>query len=110
MTKKKPTYQEAVRELEEILEAIEGEEVDIDDLSGKVERAAELIRTCREKIADTEARVTRVVQELEKSIEGETGATGEEATEEPSEELSEAEGEEEAEDAPEDGGDEDSPS
>ena len=43
-------YREAVRELESILESIESTEIDLDQLTAKVERAAELIRLCRDRI------------------------------------------------------------
>jgi exodeoxyribonuclease VII small subunit len=39
-----PRYKEALNELEQILDQIEGGEVDLDDLGAKVERAAALIQ------------------------------------------------------------------
>ncbi len=59
-------YQEAMEELDAILQAIEREDVDIDELSGKVERAADLVRICRERIRTTEERVQGVVKTLAK--------------------------------------------
>ena len=65
MAKKTPTYREAAAEIEEILEAIDEEtDVDIDELAGRVERAAELIRFCSEKLRSAESRVEKVTQEL----------------------------------------------
>jgi exodeoxyribonuclease VII small subunit len=58
-------YGEAVRELESILESIESTEIDLDQLTAKVERAAELIRLCRDRIKATEMKVIKVVKELE---------------------------------------------
>ncbi|MEL6346497.1 MAG: exodeoxyribonuclease VII small subunit [Myxococcota bacterium] len=58
-------YRDALHELREILEGIEREEVDLDELSEKVERAASLIRTCRERIERTELRVQRVLEDLQ---------------------------------------------
>jgi len=60
-------YSAAAGELDEILEEIEAGTVDIDTLSKKVERAANLIRMCREKLAGTEIRITKVIEELEAS-------------------------------------------
>lgn len=58
------TWTDASEELETILDEIEGGSADIDVLSEKVERAAELIRVCREKLSGTELRVQKVVDEL----------------------------------------------
>ncbi|MCA8972096.1 MAG: exodeoxyribonuclease VII small subunit [Planctomycetes bacterium] len=60
-----PGYGELAAELDEILSGIEEGEVDIDDLSVKVERATELIKVCREKLNATQIRVQKVVATLE---------------------------------------------
>ena len=57
-------YSEASAELETILDEIETGDADIDVLSDKVERAATLIRGCREALEGTELRVRKVVEEL----------------------------------------------
>jgi len=59
-----PGYAAAMQELEEILAEIEEEQVDVDVLAVKVERAAELIRICRERISATRLEVERVVDGL----------------------------------------------
>ena len=67
MTKKKDvTYKEALAELELIMEKLEKEEVDIDDLSGLVKRASELLAVCRDKIYKTEQEVEKILLDLEK--------------------------------------------
>lgn len=67
MTKKKDvTYKEALAELELIMEKLEKEEVDIDDLSGLVKRASELLALCRDKIYKTEHEVEKILLDLEK--------------------------------------------
>lgn len=58
-------YQEALTELETILNAIEKDEVDIDDLTQKVERAAHLLGVCRDKIEHTEMQVRRIIDTLD---------------------------------------------
>lgn len=58
-------YGAAIGELREILDGIEREEVDLDELSVKVERAAALIRTCRERIERTELQVRQVLDDLQ---------------------------------------------
>jgi len=72
-TKKKtdPTYGEGAAELETILAEIESGDADIDILSEKVERAADLIKLCREKLTKTELRVSKVVEGLATEQEGE---------------------------------------
>jgi exodeoxyribonuclease VII small subunit len=65
MTKKKLTYNEAVNEIEEILEQIENEELDVDDLSTKVKRVSALIKTCKDKLHKTEEEVEKILKEIE---------------------------------------------
>jgi exodeoxyribonuclease VII small subunit len=67
MAAKKKTdlsYSQATQELEAILDEIESGTADVDVLSEKVERAAMLIRHCRETLSGTEMRVQKVVEEL----------------------------------------------
>jgi exodeoxyribonuclease VII small subunit len=65
MPKKKLTYNEAITEIEEILERMEREELDVDELSEKVKRVSELIRYCRNKLKTTEEEVEKVLKEME---------------------------------------------
>jgi len=58
------SYNAAVEELDQILAAIERDEVDVDILSQKVARAVQLVQYCRERIAAAEIEVERVVAEL----------------------------------------------
>jgi exodeoxyribonuclease VII small subunit len=64
MTDEQPSFGDAMDELETILEHIEGESVDLDDLSGQVERAAKLIKLCRSKIETTEQQVESIMADL----------------------------------------------
>jgi exodeoxyribonuclease VII small subunit len=64
---KKLSFGEAVGEVEQILERLEQEEVDIDDLGREVQRAVELIKVCREKLARTDREVRELVADLQKS-------------------------------------------
>ncbi|WP_462317006.1 exodeoxyribonuclease VII small subunit [Marinilabilia sp.] len=65
MPKKKLSYNEAITEIEEILEQMEGEELDVDELSEKVKRVSELVRYCRNKLKTTEEEVEKVLKEME---------------------------------------------
>jgi len=65
MTKKKLTYNDAVSEIEDILQQIENEELDVDDLSLKVKRVSALIKTCKDKLYKTEQEVEKILNEIE---------------------------------------------
>jgi exodeoxyribonuclease VII small subunit len=58
-------YSEAVAELERILEQLERPDVDVDVLARQVQRAAELIRMCRARIAAARIEVESVVTQLD---------------------------------------------
>ena len=67
-------YRDAAEEIERTLREIEDErEVDVDELADKVERAAELIRFCFDRLKKAETRVRKVTEEL-------AAATAEDAT------------------------------
>ena len=74
------TYREALEELETILRALETDAVDVDDLTLRVERSAELIRLCRHKLRHAEASLDRVFDSLDED-EQEPEADEEEADE-----------------------------
>ena len=57
-------YSEALTELEQILEQIESDELDIDDLLGKVKRAAGLVEVCRLKLNGIEAEVENILTKI----------------------------------------------
>lgn len=57
MAKKKPTYTEAVAEIEQILSRLRGEQIDVDTLAAEVKRATELIARCKAQLTDVEQAV-----------------------------------------------------
>ena len=59
------TYNEAIQELEIILRSLETDQVDVDDLTARAERSAELIRLCRHKLRHAEASLDRVFDSLD---------------------------------------------
>ena len=79
---KEPSYSEATAELDEILRDIESGEIDLDVLSEKVERAAALLTVCRQKLAATETKVKKVVDEMATAADGGEEAEGGEDGEE----------------------------
>ncbi|MDP1622543.1 MAG: exodeoxyribonuclease VII small subunit [Bacteroidales bacterium] len=62
---KEPNYTEAFDELQKIVSEIEGGEITVDELSGKVKRAAMLIKICKHKLTSTEEDVNQILKELE---------------------------------------------
>lgn len=62
-SKKELTYETALRELQEIVSQLQEEAIGMDELTGKVARAAELIRFCREKLRSTETDVEKLMGE-----------------------------------------------
>jgi exodeoxyribonuclease VII small subunit len=64
MAKKEIGFNEAVRNIEEILKVIEDGEPDIDQLSANVKKAAELIKICRTKLRETEEKIDGILKDL----------------------------------------------
>ena len=58
-------YGAALEELQEILAELESENVDVDRLASRVERAGTLIRLCQGRLAAAELQVERVVDALD---------------------------------------------
>lgn len=58
------TYQKAFEELQEITNAIENDEVSVDELAKKVKRAAELLEICNAKLKATEEEVNRIIEKI----------------------------------------------
>jgi exodeoxyribonuclease VII small subunit len=61
----KLTYEKALEELQAIYNALENDEISIDELSAKVERAYELLRFCKERLRATEEQLERLMKENE---------------------------------------------
>jgi len=65
MTAKKVSYNEAMSEIEDILERIENEELDVDDLAEKVKKVSVLLKICKDKLHKTNQQVEQVLKEME---------------------------------------------
>ena len=65
MAAKKVSYNEAMTEVEEILEKIENEELDVDELAEKVKRVSTLLKICKDKLHKTNEQVEQVLKEME---------------------------------------------
>ena len=75
-----PSYGVAAGRLEEILAKIEEGQVDIDELSGLVKEAAELVSLCRNKIRAAEVQVQTITEQLEREATPEGGAESDTTT------------------------------
>ena len=67
-------YADAMRELGDILEELERDDLDVDVLAVRVQRASELIQLCRGRIARAQSDVDRIVIDLD-SLAAEDGET-----------------------------------
>jgi exodeoxyribonuclease VII small subunit len=67
-------YSKAMKRLDEILQKIEGEEIDVDELADRVKEAVQLIRVCKEKIERAQMEVTKVVDDFEVQDKGKNDA------------------------------------
>ncbi len=67
MRKEKLTYEKAMAELQSIVNDLQEDAIGIDKLSDKMNRAAELIRFCREKLRSTEEEVDRLLGEKDQA-------------------------------------------
>ena len=65
MGKSNISYTEAIKQIEEILKKIESEELDVDELSDKVKKAADLLKLCKSKLHDTEEEIQKILDDME---------------------------------------------
>lgn len=84
------TYEAAFKELQEIVQQIEVGDVDIDQLSDYIKRAATLVKICEAKLTETEEEVQVLLQKLnEEDVEEEAEVEEEDEEYEPLEEEEE---------------------
>ena len=65
MEKKEQTYGEAMKELQEIMNSVENDNLDVDVLMQKVKKATELIKFCKEKLLKTNSEIQKVLDNIE---------------------------------------------
>lgn len=61
MTKEKISYNDAVTEIESILEKIEEGSLDVDALTEKVSRVSDLLKICRDRLHKTETQIDKIL-------------------------------------------------
>ncbi len=59
-----PSYDQAFAELQQIMQALQNDEISVDELAAKVQRASELIILCNTRLRDTEKKVSEIIDEL----------------------------------------------
>jgi exodeoxyribonuclease VII small subunit len=64
MAKKEFSFNDAVKEIEKILQTIETGNLDVDKLSDEVKRASELIKQCQKKLRSTEEEINSIFKDL----------------------------------------------
>ena len=62
---KEITYNEAMAEIETILDKIERDAIDVDNLAQQVKRVATLLALCKNKLTVTQSEVEKVLKEIE---------------------------------------------
>ena len=63
MAKKEIKYEEAVAQLEEIVDKMENDELDIDQLSEQLKRDKELVKLCKDKLTKTDEEIKKLLSE-----------------------------------------------
>lgn len=65
MAKKEKSYNEAVSELEKILDKIESGDLDVDVLGDEIKKASELLKLCKDKLYKTDAEIKKILENLD---------------------------------------------
>ena len=60
--KKAPNYEEAVSQLEEIVQKMESGELDIDMMSTELKKAQQLIKLCKDKLTETDEEIKKILE------------------------------------------------
>lgn len=56
-------YEEAVRQLEDIVAKMENNELDVDSLSQQLKTAQKLIKMCKDKLSRTDSDIKKILQD-----------------------------------------------
>lgn len=68
MPKKSPAFAEAFKELEELTEWFEQDNIDLDDGLKRFERGLELAEICKKKLAEVENKVTTLKKKFNTTL------------------------------------------
>jgi Exonuclease VII small subunit. len=64
MAKKKYTYKEAFKRLEEIQSQIETNELDVDELSDRLKEASDLLKICNDKLFVVSEETRKILEKI----------------------------------------------
>ena len=56
-------YEDAIRQLEDIVEKLENNELDIDEMPEALKRAQQLLKLCRDRLTKTDAEMQKIQEE-----------------------------------------------
>lgn len=56
-----PKYEDAIKQLESIVEKLENNELDIDELSRQLKTAQRLIKLCKDRLTKTDAEIKKIL-------------------------------------------------
>lgn len=56
-----PKYEDAIKQLESIVENLENNELDIDELSKQLKTAQRLIKLCKDRLTKTDAEIQKIL-------------------------------------------------
>lgn len=59
---KEMKYEEAVSELEGIVEKLENNQLDLDEMTVQLKRAQQLIKLCNDRLTKTDAEIKQILQ------------------------------------------------
>lgn len=59
------TYEQAMAEIEEVVELVKENKLGVDELGAKVKRVAELVALCKSKLHNTEEEVERILKTMD---------------------------------------------
>jgi len=66
MSKQKPTYNEALTELEQLLAELENESgLNMDTVSEKVKRAAVLLEICKKQLHELDTELEKILEQID---------------------------------------------
>ena len=63
MIKETITYEEAVQQLENIVQKLENGELNIDELSNELKKAQKLISLCRQRLTKTDEEIQKILND-----------------------------------------------
>ncbi len=59
---KETKYEDAIRQLEDIVTRLENNELEIDEMPSQLKKAQELIKLCKDKLTQTDAEIKKVTE------------------------------------------------